>query len=111
MSPPRAGTAVLQQTPETLSSYAFSGLTKKRNKEKKERKEKRIENIKDSLPIWVHAGKECGEKKKTGNVKRDKNKFLLDLEAHARGDGVILLFVYHEFIDTHIYDFRQKYAT
>lgn len=23
MSPPRAGTAVLQQTPETLSSYAF----------------------------------------------------------------------------------------
>jgi len=24
MSPPRAGTAVLQQTPETLSSYAFS---------------------------------------------------------------------------------------
>lgn len=29
MSPPRAGTAVLQQTPETLSSYAFSKLKKK----------------------------------------------------------------------------------
>lgn len=26
MSPPRAGTAVLQQTPKTLSSYAFKEI-------------------------------------------------------------------------------------
>lgn len=60
MSPPRAGTAVLQQTPETLSSYAFSN-----------RKRKGL-----FTEAVMHAGKERCEKTRNsnnhGSVKQQK---------------------------------------